>query len=113
MFDRNIPIKLKVYFAQQFPNLFIEELLLVPRLPVVAGLAVLDTIYIVALFHVSTALTEYHKSAIYVSYFAFFLTFILAAPCTTPSTYSNSILSPLAENREAGPVSLLSCKVVL
>ena len=67
----------------------------------------LYTVDIVAVLHVSTALTIHNTSAIYDLNLKMF-TFILAAPCTTPSTYSNSILSPLAENREAGPVSLLS-----
>ena len=38
-------------------DLFIKEFLLVTRLPVIAGLAMLDTIDIAALLHVSTALT--------------------------------------------------------
>ena len=100
MFDNNIPIKLKVHFAQHISNLFIEELFLVPCLPVVASLAVLHAIDIVALLHVSTTLTKYHKSAIYVSYFEFYSHLYFG--CSVHDPVNILKLNPLSAGREQG-----------
>ena len=59
-------------------------------------------VYNLTIFNIIPGILIFHNGS---------CTLIFAGPCTTPSWYSNSILSPEAAKRAAGPVSLLSWDV--